>query len=104
MKIHEKKTADTLKVELSGSFTFSDNQEFRELLKRINEKPDQKVIFELSRLEFVDSAALGMLLLLRDASETKGIKIELHNPQGQTKKMFDLSNFSALFSIHYDDE
>lgn len=84
---------------MTGSFTFSDNQMFRSLLKELNDAKPNKLIIDVSALEFVDSAALGMFLLLRDSLQQHNCTIELHKPQGQIIKMFELSHFSELFTI-----
>lgn len=86
-------------ITLSGSFAFGDNQAFRDMLKQIEAQRVGLVSVDLSGVDFIDSAALGMLLLLRDTLESRGIGLELHQPVGQVKKMFDLSQFDTLFTI-----
>lgn len=50
-------------------------------------------------VSFMDSAALGMLLLLRDWAVRKGAAVTLAHPQGQVKKLFAVSRFNDLFRI-----
>ena len=85
-------------VNLNGSFTFSDNQSFRHIVTALDKKDIQYMELNFSGVDFVDSAALGMLLLLRDHASKRNIKVVLANPVGQVKKMFDLSHFHNLFS------
>lgn len=95
------KQTNSFLLQLSGNFTFNDNTKFRDLLNVIQESNVQNVTIGLEKLEFIDSAALGMLLLLNDAAKKKNIKITLSGAQGQIKKMLQLSNFDQLFTVHY---
>lgn len=86
---------------LIGNFTFSDNGKFREIAQNIDSSKPKSLVADLSRLEFIDSAALGMLLLLNDKASRDGFKITLVGAKGQVKKMLQLSNFGQIFTIHY---
>ncbi len=84
---------------LKGRFTFSDHEKFLEIVNNIKNGDTKTVTIDLSSIEFVDSAALGMLLLARDEAEKKQIKVELRGAQGQVAKMFKVSKFDTLFNI-----
>ena len=59
------------RVSLIGEFTFTDYAMFREILSRLTRTRDTEIAIDLSRLDFVDSAALGMLLIARDEVERR---------------------------------
>ena len=99
MQISIEEKGGEVVVVMNGSFTFSDNQQFRTTLKELQQKSASVIGLEMSGVDFIDSAALGMLLLLRDTMQTSGTALELRNPQGQIRKMFELSNFNDLFTI-----
>jgi anti-anti-sigma factor len=50
-------------------------------------------------LEFIDSAGLGMLLIIRDKLNAKNGSVLLRGSQGQVQKMLKLGNFETLFVI-----
>jgi anti-anti-sigma factor len=89
----------TLHITLSGKFTFSDHREYRKLLDELAEAEINEINFHLECLDFVDSAALGMLLLALDVAESKHKRLVLSGATGQVKRMFDLSRFNTLFVI-----
>lgn len=90
-------SGDSLELALSGKFTFADNKVFNEV---IDDVPTyKKIIVDLARVDFIDSAALGILLLLRDKCEKSETRLALKNPKGQVKQMFDISRFGDLFNI-----
>lgn len=86
-------------VTLRGDFTFADNQRFRQMLSNLEGKSCAMLTVNLTQVSFIDSAALGMLLLLRDHAERHHCKLILQGAQGQVEKMFTLSRFDQLFTL-----
>jgi anti-anti-sigma factor len=86
-------------VKLSGRFTFADHNDFKEIFQFFADSSINKIEIDLSNVEFVDSAALGMLLLTRDEAKKASKALTIRNPQGQVKKMFEISRFYDLFDI-----
>lgn len=99
MKITYAVANDTLEASFQGKFTFSDNGAFKDILEAIRRNKLNSVTFDFSGTEFIDSAALGMLLLARDEAEKKQIGIILRGAGGQPEKMFTVSNFHKLFKV-----
>ncbi|MFO0388323.1 MAG: STAS domain-containing protein [Alphaproteobacteria bacterium] len=90
---------DTLDVRMSGKFTFSDHPIFRQIIEKMSDPNIRQIIFYMERIEFVDSAALGMLLLSHDEAEKNGKKIVISGIHGQVKKMFDAARLGTLFTL-----
>jgi anti-anti-sigma factor len=84
---------------MSGKFTFADHEAFRAIIALIKSKQHQMIAFDVEGIEFVDSAALGMLLIAREEAETANVDIIIKNPTGQIEKMFRVSKFDSLFKI-----
>jgi anti-anti-sigma factor len=92
-------SGDSLELALTGKFTFADNQIFNNLLDEMAQY--KKIIIDLGGVEFIDSAALGILLLVRDKCDKTATNLKLKNPKGQVKQMFDISRFGDLFNIEH---
>lgn len=86
-------------VTLSGKFTFNDHLQFREVLQQLPDPQVQQMVFRLQQVEFVDSAALGMLLLALDESRKNHKKLVLTGASGQVDKMFQMARFNTLFDL-----
>ncbi len=99
MNLKKTLTKDSCTYSLSGKFTFADHQAFRTVIDSIRAGEAPSYTLELSGLEFVDSAALGIFLVAREEAKKKNLNLTLVNPTGHVQKMFTLSNFSALFNI-----
>ena len=99
MNVKKAIQGDSCTINLSGKFTFADNQTFRGVIESIKNKEANNYTLDLTGLEFVDSAALGMFLVAREEATKAGANLSLQNPNGHVEKMFSLSNFSGLFNI-----
>lgn len=89
----------TCQIRMNGSFTYNDNHKFRDIIHLLSTAAVNEMDLDFAGVDFVDSAALGMLLLLRDESQKRGVDMTLRSPHGQVEKMFTLSKFDQLFSI-----
>lgn len=93
----QEKDNHTLEADIIGEFSFSDNTKFREILKQVVSKQPQNVVVDFSNTTFIDSAALGMLLLLKEQAEQLKAKVELRGSSGQVRKVLELSRYQDLF-------
>jgi anti-anti-sigma factor len=86
-------------VQMTGDLTFTDHATFKAMTDRLFGGSDKSVTMDLAKLEFIDSAGLGMLLLARDVADKAGRKLVLRSPSGQVKRMFGLTKFDTLFAV-----
>lgn len=88
-------------VAMAGRFTFGAHAAFRTVLDEVVERIDAggRLVFDLSAVAFVDSSALGMLLLAREGARRRSGGIVLRGAVGQVQRMLAVSRFDTLFSI-----
>jgi anti-anti-sigma factor len=86
-----------LTLKLSGRFTFSLYKEFAACYKHLTEQPEA-IDVDLSDVEYVDSAALGMLLSMRNYFGPDK-KISLLHANDTVKKIFEIARFDKKFSM-----
>lgn len=82
-------------VEVPKKFTFSDREWFYQQI--VNS--DNELVFCFRQTEYLDSAALGLLLIAKDRCPKT--KISLVNVSGAVQKIFEIANFDKLFLIGY---
>jgi anti-anti-sigma factor len=91
-----------LVIAIDGRFDFAAHQQFRDAYERVFPKPALYVI-DLAKANYLDSSALGMLLLLRDhAGEKPGDvepRVKIINASPDVRKILAISNFDKLFNI-----
>lgn len=89
----------TLCISIDGRFDFSSHQEFRKAYEDVDSKPEQYIV-DMNSTTYLDSSALGMLLLLRDYAGGDHANIKIINCNEDVKKILTISNFEQLFDIH----
>lgn len=88
---------NTVTLNISGSFDFSVHNDFRNAYK--DNPPEIKYIINMRNTKYMDSSALGMLLLLREHAGSGKSTITIEGCQGDIQKVFTISNFHKLFNI-----
>ena len=92
------KESDTVTIHISGRFDFNLHREFRKAAEQ-GKGPDTCFVIDLGGTEYVDSSALGMLLLLRERAGGENGRISIINSSPSVKKILDTANFQKLFKI-----
>ncbi|WP_426204945.1 STAS domain-containing protein [Pseudomonas sp. TWP3-1] len=87
-----------LTISVKGRFDFGRHQEFRESYERLNKKPES-IVVDLKEATYLDSSALGMLLLLRDHAGGESSNVRVINSNSDVRKILAISNFDKLFNI-----
>ncbi|MEW5007808.1 MAG: STAS domain-containing protein [Cycloclasticus sp.] len=99
MSISSQTTDNKLTISISGRFDFGIHKEFRSAIDSIN-KQTVHVFVDLRTTEYVDSSALGMLLLLKNKMNDHKDSISLINAKPDVKKILEIANFGQLFTLN----
>ena len=91
-------SAQKLTISIEGRFDFSAHKEFRESYEDTDKAASFSI--DMSAANYIDSSALGMLLLLRDHAGGDHADVEIVNCNSDVKKILTISNFDQLFVIH----
>jgi len=100
MSITSSKSDDekTLTLKVSGKFDFSVHNDFRKAYK--DECINSGVyVVDLSSTDYLDSSALGMVLLLKEFSESQSSKVIIKNATSEVKEILNIASFDKLFAI-----
>lgn len=89
---------DLLTIRIQGRFDFSVHQEFRDAYERAEGHVGAYCI-DMAETTYLDSSALGMLLLLRDFAGGNDARISIRNCNPDVRKILAISNFEQLFTI-----
>lgn len=99
MEMSLNKQDETIKATLSGSMAFDDNRVFRELYEALKEPGMRFVVLDLSKVDRIDSAGLGMFIILHQEAKQRRIGVTLQHPQEQVRKLLMISKFDTMFEI-----
>jgi len=87
-------------VRLSGRFDFNTHREFRNAVEPLaNEAAVTQVVIDFTDVEYLDSSALGMLLMLRDRMNVAKKGLTIAGVHGNVKQVLEIANFGQLFHI-----
>jgi anti-anti-sigma factor len=84
---------------LSGRMTFADHNAMRTLFRLFEDPGVKTCIFDLSGVDFIDSAALGMLLLARETAIGRSIRIVLKGAKDRVQRVMEIARFGELFAV-----
>jgi anti-anti-sigma factor len=97
--MHFEFNAGESSASIRGDLVFTDHVAFRQMVDKLLETQGSPLVIDLSELEFIDSAGLGMLLIVREEAQRTGRNLALRRPQGQVKRMFAVTQFDTLFTV-----
>ncbi|WP_413204907.1 STAS domain-containing protein [Rhodospirillum sp. A1_3_36] len=90
----------TVVATLRGRLTFGDQKAFRSLLTQLSESGVQVWVMDMRSMDYIDSAGLGLLLLVRQAATKGNVKTVLRlAAEGQVRKLMDAARFGQMFTI-----
>lgn len=98
MAIDAKVDSGVLSLKISGRFDFAVHNEFRDASKLIADGV-KLIEIDLGSTEYLDSSALGMLLVLRDKMSGDKSAIRIKNARAEVKKILEIANFDKLFTL-----
>lgn len=86
-------------IVLQGRFDFNSHREFRDAVDCALKEAAPEIKVDLMGVDYLDSSALGMLLMLRDKAKGAGKSVVLTGARGAVKQVIDIANFGKLFVL-----
>lgn len=90
---------DHVEISLSGELTFSRYKEFQEIMKSAAGSGKKSCIIDLSAVQSIDSAGIGMLLFANDESKQTDIVLTLRNPRGEVKTVLEHTKIDEVIRV-----
>ncbi len=89
----------SLTISINGRFDFNLYKDFRDAYENALTKGNVKFTINLSQTEYMDSSALGMLLVLKERTGGGNSSVVLKNCNKEIKNILSISNFDKIFTI-----
>ena len=83
---------------MNGRFDFSQHSEFRQAYEKAEERPS-RFILDMTSVDYMDSSALGMLLILREHAGGESAQVWIKNCGTEIRDILATANFERLFKI-----
>ena len=103
MSISQKISDDgkTVMIIIKRHFDYKVSSEFRDAYRHITGQESVDYHVDLRDVDYMDSSALGMLLLLREHAKRRGGEVIIECPSEPIDKILKVANFEQLFTIDY---
>lgn len=89
-----------IRLRLDGRFDFTGHRHFKTAyIAALDHVDVSEIIIDFERVDYLDSSALGMLLVLRDRALELNRRVVLENGKGVVRDVLRIANFQNLFDI-----
>lgn len=86
-------------IALSGDFDFSHQESLQAAFEEaIKHKPEQ-VEFDFTRVTFIDSSVIRMLLKLRESAKRNQATLTISNCSERIREIFVIGGFDQIFNM-----
>lgn len=101
MPVTSETSADdnTVTIKISGRFDFAVQNEFRDCYYNSSLGDNVRFIIDMSGANYMDSSALGMLLMMREYLGGNSANISIVNCSPDIKNILTVANFQSLFNM-----
>ena len=100
VQIHTNKEGNGTVVQLQGKVDATSAPSVEQALVGVIDQGEKRLVLDCAGLDFISSAGLRSLLLAVKKMKAAGGGISMAALQPNVKEVFDISGFSALFTIH----
>ncbi len=87
-----------LTINISGRFDFGVHQQFRKATEQAS-TGITNIMVDMTKVDYMDSSALGMLLVLRDKVGENKSAVCIKGAKPEVKKILEIANFDRLFTL-----
>ena len=99
MTITEDIQDKTATLKLEGGFTYTQRKLFQDTLKNLSAKNVEHIILDLAHVTFLDSAALGLLMITHRQLLADKRKLSLAYPQATVRQIIELANLQKTIPL-----
>jgi len=90
------------RIIMSGRFDFQVHRDFKDAYTPlIGNAEVNEIEVEMSKVDYLDSSALGMLMLLNERAKATNKPVSLINTSGVVSQVLEVANFSKIFNIKH---
>lgn len=99
MEITTKDVNDVKVVQIEGELDTGSSPEVQSHLDQLREQGAKKILLDMTKLDFISSAGLRVLLSTAQELKGDGGELRLCNLNETVKEVFDISGFSTLLMV-----
>lgn len=87
-------------IRLPSRFDYAYHRQFGDIYGPLLLNPDVKeIVLDFSKVEYLDSSALGMMVLLQKKCSAENKKNKIKGARGATEEILKMANMQKLFEF-----
>ena len=86
-------------VKIEGRFEFGTRHDYKRLIGQIVQEGHRRLVVDLEGVTFLDSSALGLLLLTHQNFKLKKGTVSLVKPTGYVRQVIELANLPRVIPV-----
>ena len=99
--VERKVDPDITVLEVTGRLALGrESQRIETMMEDLAKKGSMKVVLDLTGVEYIDSAGIGMLALASGKFKEAGGSMAVVAPDGRVLQMLKLTQMSAILQVH----
>lgn len=91
-------------VHLKGSFTFADRTQFKDTMDKAAQTGCTRLIVDLQEVSFLDSSALGILMLTHKRFKEEQRQFGLLKPTAQGMKLLTIAGIHKIITVYLSEQ
>ncbi len=99
MDIDVKEGDGLVNITVNGDIEMMTIKEFKEKLLDIGQKVNKDIELDLSRVEYIDSSGVGVLISLLKLQKKKGKSLKIKKVSSKVLNVLKLSSLSDVFEL-----
>lgn len=101
MEFEARQNPEVIEVRLTGRMEFTDHDRLPDIVALLDRPGAGRVVLDVSDLAFIDSAGLGMLLILQEEAEQRNKTLVVRGPRDDVLRSLDLARIGEIVAIEY---
>jgi HptB-dependent secretion and biofilm anti anti-sigma factor len=90
---------DITEIKLPATFDYSYHKYFIDEYTALLEKGVLQLVLDFNRVDYLDSSALGMLVMLNKRAEVKHANVKIKGARGATLEILQMANMQKMFQF-----
>ena len=104
MKVNIRQEGEVSVVDLSGKITIGEGDVvLREKVQDLLDFDQKKIVLNLEKVSYMDSAGIGELVACFKRAKEKGGIVKLLNPSGKVYDLLQLTKLEEVFETYKDE-
>lgn len=104
MQLESKVNSTYTLLQLKGAFTFADRTTFKDAIDKASQAGCARLIVDLHEVTFLDSAALGVLVLTHKRFAQEQRKFCLLKPTEQALKLLTIAGIQKIITVYLSEQ